>query len=331
MDQLFCMRVYTRVVEHGSFVRASDSLEISRPTVTNAVAQLEKHLKTRLLHRTTRRLSLTDEGRAYYQSCLQILGDIAEAEDSLGAARTAPRGHLRLSVPNSFMHLRFMPELPRFLERYPDVTLDVLLTDRAVNLVEEGIDCAVRASPIAPDSTLVARHLMPNRRITCAAPRYLASRGTPRSVEDLAGHNCVRFISPSTGRVGDWLFKGPQADIVFAPRGSVTVNSLEAAAAAAIAGIGIAHVPDSLVYQAIMDGRLRPLLLELVLPHAPLYLVYPGNRYLTAKVRAFSDFMAEIYPGEGWWPDIVAAAALQKPPVPARRGSRASRGRAGPA
>jgi LysR family transcriptional regulator for bpeEF and oprC len=325
MDQLFCMRAYTRVVEQGSFARAADALEVSRPTVTNAVAQLEKRLRTRLLHRTTRRLSLTDEGRAYYQSCVQILGELAEAEDSLGTARASPRGHLRVSVPHSFMHLRFMPELPRFLARYPEVTLDIVLTDRAVNMVEEGIDCAVRATPIAPDATLVARHLMPNLRITCAAPRYLAARGTPRSVAELAHHDCVRFISPSTGRVVDWLFKGAEGEITFTPRGSVTVNSLEAAAAAAIAGIGIAHVPDSLAYQAILEGRLRPLLLELVLPHAPLYLVYPANRYLAAKVRAFADFMTEIYPAQGWWPKIVAAAAPQTLPIAVRRRARPSR------
>lgn len=312
MDQLFCMRVFTRVVEHGSFARAAEDLALSRASVTGAIAQLERRLGVRLLHRTTRRLSLTDEGRAYHQSCVRILGDLNEAEEALTSARASPRGRLRVSVPQSFTHLLFMPALPGFMARYPDISLEVIFTDRAVNLVEEGIDCAIRAVDLPADSTLVARHIATNKRITCAATGYLAAHGTPTSIDELARHECISFISPSTGRGQDWSFIRDGEELRFTPRGRLGVTSLEAAAAAAVSGMGIAQVPEALVYRALLAGDLQPLLLDWVADTPPMRVVYPGNRYLTAKVRAFADFVADLYPSQGWWPEI---AALVKGPL----------------
>lgn len=302
MDYYSCMRVFARVVEHGSFTRAADDLEISRPSATGAVAQLEKRLGVRLLQRTTRRLSLTDDGRTFYERCVRILGDIAETEDALSSARASPRGRLRVSTPNSFAHMIFFPALPRFLARHPGLDLEVVLTDRAVNLVEEGVDCAVRAAEIPDDSTLVARRVTEVRWITCASPAYLAARGTPRSVADLERHNCVRFISPSTGRTADWRFAKGDERAPFAPRGNLGVTSLEAATAAAAAGIGIAQVTEPLASQPVKSGQLRTILLDWAAPAPSVSVVYPGNRYLTAKVRAFADFVCEVYPGGGWLP-----------------------------
>ena len=330
MDYYFCMRTFARVVELGSFARAADQLEISRPTATTAVAQLEKRLGVRLLHRTTRKLSLTDDGRTFYERCVRILGDIAETEDSLSSARVSPRGLLRVSTPNSFAHLIFLPALPRFLARYPELNVEVVLTDRAVNLVEEGIDCAVRGVEIPGDSTLVARHVTGVRRVTCASPEYLTAHGTPRSVADLERHNCVRFISPSTGRTADWRFEKGDEQIAFTPRGNLGVSSLEAAAAAALNGIGIAQVPDALVILPQWAHRLRPILLDWVAPAPPLKVVYPSNRYLTAKVRAFADFVSEVFPEKGWWPDIDArygARGTPAPPAKRRRPTRSARSR----
>jgi LysR family transcriptional regulator for bpeEF and oprC len=159
MDQFSCMRVFARVVELGSFARASEALEIARASATTAVARLEKRLGVRLLHRTTRRLSLTEDGRLYYQACVSMLTDLAEAEDALSNARKSPRGRLRVSTPHSFIHMVFLPALPRFMARYPDLEVEIVMTDRAVNLVEEGIDCAVRAVDIPDDSPLVARRI----------------------------------------------------------------------------------------------------------------------------------------------------------------------------
>jgi LysR family transcriptional regulator for bpeEF and oprC len=306
MDQLFCMRVFVRVVEHGSFARAADDLAASRSSVTTAVGQLERRLGVRLLHRTTRRLNLTDEGRAYYERCVRILEDLTEAEEALYGTRALPKGRLKVSVPQSFTHLLFFQALPGFLARHPDLSMEVVFSDRAVNLVEEGIDCAVRAVAIPDDSMLVARHIASGKRITCAAPAYLTKRGTPKTIDALAEHDCIAFISPSTGRTLDWTFDEAGQTRGHTPRGRLGVTSLEAAAAAAVAGLGIAQVPDILVFRALLAGQLRPLLLDVVAPTPSLMVVYPSNRYLTAKVRAFADFVAEWYPPQGWWPEITA-------------------------
>jgi LysR family transcriptional regulator for bpeEF and oprC len=301
MDQLYCMRIFTRVVDQGSFAGAANELSVSRPTVTTGIAQLEKRVGVRLLHRTTRRLSLTDEGRAYYESCLRILNDIAEAEDSLSKTRTMARGRLRVSLPHSFSRLPFFPALPRFLKRHPELTLEVVMSDRASNLVEEGIDCAARGVAIPDDATLVARRLVEARWTTVASPAYLAAHGTPKEISDLAKHNCIRFNSPSTGRVVEWQFESLGKRIAYGPHGNLAVNALEAAASAALAGIGIAQVPDPLINNHVESGALKPLLVDLLAPAPDFCIVYPSNRYLTAKVRAFADFITEFYPRNGWW------------------------------
>lgn len=309
MDQLFCMRVFVRVVELGSFARASEDLDVARPTTTMAVGRLEERLGVRLLQRTTRRLSLTEDGRSFYEGCVRILGDLAETEESLSKARALPRGRLRVGTPHSFVHLAFMPNLPRFLERYPELEVEVFMSDRAVDLIAEGLDCALRAVVVPGDSTLVARTLAKVNWLTCASPAYLEKHGSPRSIAELERHNCVRFISQSTGRSADWHFARGDEQISFAPRGTFGVSSLEGAMAAAVGGIGIAQVPDVLGMPLLTSGALRPLLLDVVAPAPPLQVVYPSNRYLSAKVRALADFAGEIFRREGWWDDVVALSS----------------------
>jgi len=308
LDQLFCMRVFTRVIEQASFVRAAEGLEVSKATVTTAVAQLEKRLGTRLLHRTTRRLSLTDEGRTYYASCVRILDEVSEADDVVTSARVAAKGRLRVSVPEAFTHVLFPAHLPRFLQRHPELSVELVITDRAVDLVEEGIDCAARAIEVADDSTLVARHIAQARWITCASPRYLASHGVPARIEDLERHNCIRFVSPSTRRVRDWRFESAAVPRTFTPAGSLGVTSMAGVVSSAVAGIGIAQLPDPVVFHHIRSGELEPILLDQLAPAPSFAVVYPSNRYLTAKVKAFADFLAEIYPAKGWWHEIIAHA-----------------------
>jgi LysR family transcriptional regulator for bpeEF and oprC len=300
------MRVFARVVEHGSFVRAAEDLDIAKPVASTAVAKLEKRLGVRLLQRTTRNLSLTDEGRAYYEGCVRILDDLAETEDSLSKVRASPRGTLRATIPNALIHQAFITGLPRFLARYPELRLELVLTDRAVNLVEEGIDCAVRAVDIPDDSTLVARHIADVYWLTCASPRYLRAHGVPRAIGDLANHNCIRFVSPSTGRPTDWRFDNGKERITLTPRGNLAVTSLEGAVAAAEAGVGIAQVSDVLAMPQLRSAALRPLFVEWAAPGPAFKVVYPSGRYLTAKVRAFTDFIAEIYPMKGWWGEVVS-------------------------
>jgi LysR family transcriptional regulator, regulator for bpeEF and oprC len=312
MDQLFCMRVFARVVEQGSFARAAEDLDIGRPTATEALAQLEKHLGVRLLHRTTRRLSLTDEGRAFYQSCVRMLDDLAEAEEALSGTRASPRGRLRASTPHSFIYHDFLPALPRFLERYPELNVELILTDRAVNLVEEGIDCAVRAVEVPDDSTLVARRIADWRWLTCASSRYLEQHGWPKAPEDFERHNCIRFISPSTGRVAPWRFRNGAEEMSFTPRGNLGVTSAEGAAAAAAMGIGVAQVSHVLALPGLRSGALEPLLVEWAVPGPPLQVVYPSNRYLGAKLRAFADFVIEVYPADSWWSEVEAMAHTRR-------------------
>lgn len=302
------MQVFVRVVEHGSFRKAADALGISPASATAAVARLEKQLRVRLLHRTTRRLSVTEEGQSYYCSCVRILGDVAEAEDVLSGVHLVPRGRLRISVPQSFVSYLFFPALKEFLALYPQLEVEVVLGDRAVNLVEEGIDCAIRGVEIPPDSGLVARTLSIVHWLTCASPAYLEKHGVPSRIEDLSAHNCIRFISPSTGRPRDWMFISEGVSLAIVPGGNLRLTSFDAACALARAGAGVAQLPDALGYEAVRTGELVPVLAEWVAPAPTLTLVYPGNRYLPAKVRIFSDFMAAKFPKEGWWADITGHA-----------------------
>ena len=315
MEQLFFMRVFARVVEQGSFVRAAEDLDIARPTATVAVAKLEKRLGVRLLHRTTRSLSLTDEGRVFYEGCARILDNLAEVEDSLSEVRRSPRGRLRASTPNALIHQAFIAALPKFLARYPKLDLELVITDRAVNLVEEGIDCAVRAVSIPDDSTLVAHHIADVYWLTCASPRYLRARGTPGNVSDLEHHNCIRFISPSSGRITDWRFDNGKEQVTFTPRGNLGVTSLEGAVAAAVAGVGIAQVSDVLAMTELRSGALRPLFVEWAVPAPGFKVVYPSARYLNSKVRAFTEFVAEVYPMKGWWDEVIAMTGATRAQV----------------
>lgn len=307
MDRLFCMQVFVRVVERGAFVHAAESLGVSRATVTAAVAQLEKRLGTRLLNRTTRRLSLTDEGRSYYRDCVDILDQVAAAEEGLSDTRQCPRGKLRVSVPQSFVDGVFYPALVRFLGLYPLLEVEIDASDRAVNLIEDGIDCAIRGLEIPADAHLVARPLSAANWVTCAAPAYLAVHGSPRTVEDLADHQCIRFVSQTSGRPLRWTFGGDSKVMHYPSRSRLRLTSFDACIDAAIAGAGIVQAPDALVVTAVQDGRLLPVLLDCVAPAPPLLIIYPGNRYLTAKVRVFCEHMSSAFPAEGWWHRIAEA------------------------
>lgn len=306
------MKVFVRVVEHGAFVDAADDLGISKASITTAVSQLEKSLGVRLLHRTTRRLSLTEEGRSYYEDCVRILGQIDAAEDNLSSSSHALRGRLRVSVSQSFEAMTLLPLLAEFISSHPELNVELIVTDMAVNLVEEGIDCALRATDIAPDAPLIARKVLTARWLTCASPEYLAQRGRPERIADLEGHNCIRFVSPSLGRCRDWQFDENGRVRNVEPRGSLSVTSLDAAASAALAGIGIAQVPDAIAYRPVLEGRLQPLLTEHITMALPVMFVYPANRYLPKRVRALGEFMSRAYPKEGWWPQIAAKIEADK-------------------
>lgn len=308
MDHFSCIRMFVRVVEQGSFVRVAESLSVAPSTVTYGVAQLEREVGARLLHRTTRRVSATEEGRRYYEVCQRVLDELREVQEDLSQAKAAPQGRLRVSLAHGFAQHVLYPALPRFFARYPRLALDLMVTDRAVNLVEEGVDCAVRASPVEPDANLVARPIATVHWVTCASPSYLAERGLPGSPEALHSHECIGFVSPTTGRTTDWVFERESRRQKHAPAGRLSVSSLEAAANAAVAGLGIAQVPDPLVYELVRQGRLQPVLVDHVALASPVHVVYLRNRYQVSRLRAFADFIAEIHPPESWWTDIAPAS-----------------------
>lgn len=290
MDRIAAMQVFVRVVEAGSFVRAAEQLDLSTTAASRQIAELESYLGVRLLNRTTRSLSLTDAGRAYFARCESILAEVAEAEAQIGLQALNPSGILRLSAPIAFGAERLGELLTGFRARYPLITVDVSLADRMVDLVEEGVDLALRIATVL-DSSLVARRLTTVRIAICAAPGYLARCGTPLTPQDLAQHICLLYTN--TARSDEWIFDGPDGRESVHVQGGWRANSGDLLRVAALAGEGVVCQPTFLVGNDLRQGRLVPLLPEYKLPDFTMYAVYPSRRHVSAKVRAFVDFMVE--------------------------------------
>ena len=291
MDRFAAMRVFIQVVDLGSFAKAADRLGLSTSAASRQVADLEAHLQTRLLNRTTRRVSLTESGRGFYERAVQVLADLDEAEQEASRAAVLPRGTIRLTAAVTFGVRHLAPVIAAFLARHPGVALDVSLSDRIVDLVEEGFDLAVRIGAVGA-GTLAARKLGETRLIACAAPDYLAAHGTPQVPEDLAGHNCLtyEYVSPRD----QWRFREPSGrERAVRVKGSLHSNNGELHAEAAAAGVGIAFEPDMIVMPYLRAGRLVPVLEAFLPPPMPIYAVYPSRKHLSAKVRVFIDFLAE--------------------------------------
>jgi DNA-binding transcriptional LysR family regulator len=298
MDRLASMRAFVKVVEAGSFVRGADQLGISTTSASRLVAELEQHLGTRLLQRTTRKLHLTDAGQRYFERASQLLSDIEEAEEEVGSATTTPRGRLRISVGQTFGVRQLSSVFPRFQEKYPDVKLEVFATDRRVDLIEEGFDLAVRMSLEIP-ATYVARRLCAIRVVVCGSPEYLATRGTPAVPQDLASHNCLTV--PSGGFENRWLFEGVEGAITVQVRGDYRSDSGDLLRAAALAGQGLVYLPTFIVGEELARGDLVPLLREWKTPSLEARVVYPTRRFVSAKVRAFTEFLQEEFAGDPPW------------------------------
>jgi LysR family transcriptional regulator for bpeEF and oprC len=294
MDRLQAMQVFVQVVDTGSFTRAADVLRLPKASVTTLLQGLEAHLRTKLLNRTTRRVSVTADGAAYYERCVRILAEVEETESALTRTRTAPHGRLRVDVPSSFGRRLLVPALPEFFERYPEIRLEVGCTDRPVDLLEEGVDCVVRGGEQV-DSSLVARRVATFGFLTCAAPTYLARFGTPAHPRDLERHRCIRYFMPKTGRIREWNFFRDGEQFTSSVDAFVAVNDGEAYAAAGLGGLGVVHAPSFLVDDALADGRLVRVLEDWTTDPLPVYVMYPQNRHLSAKVRAFVDWVAELF------------------------------------
>lgn len=315
MDRLTAMAVFAEVVETRSFSAAASRLGLSTSTASKYVAHLERHLGVRLLHRTTRRVSLTEAGAAFYERATRIVGEMEDAETTVSRLRGTPRGVLRVNAPTSFGTLHLAPAIPVFLARYPEVRVDASLDDRVVDLVEGGFDVAVRVARSLPDSSLVARRLAPNRLVVCAAPPYWKAHGKPRTPADLAHHVCLRYTHLTTQA---WGFHGPRGEESVVVSGSLQANNGEVLAAAAVAGLGVAHLPSFIVGPALAAGALEPALDDYAVADAFLYAVYP-HRQAPPKVRVFVNFLATRFGPRPYWDRGVRSARRPLSPRPAGR------------
>jgi DNA-binding transcriptional LysR family regulator len=297
LDALAGMAVFVRIVEAGSFTAAAHTLGLSKPAVSKQLARLEARLGARLLNRSTRRLSLTEAGTLFHQRCLRLLAEAAEAEQAVAELAEAPRGTLKVAAPMSFGQLHLAPAIAAFLARYPELRIELALDDRVVDLVGEGYDLAIRIAELPP-SRLVGRRLAVNRRFVCAAPAYLAARGTPRHPSELARHDCLHYTYLASGT--DWRFAGPDGTISVRVGGRFTANNGDVLRQAAIDGIGIAHLPSFLVGEDLRHGRLLPVLCDFPAVDTAIYALYPPTRQLPRKVRAFVDFLVDRFAPAPW-------------------------------
>lgn len=295
MDQIQAMRVFVRVVEAGTFTRAADSLSMPKATVTKHVQALEDRLRVRLLNRTTRRVTVTADGAAYYDRVVRLLTDLEDIEASMTNARANPRGRLRIDVGTSVAQLLIIPHLAEFHARYPDIQVDLGVSDRVVDLIGDNVDCVIRGGELT-DQSLVARRVGNVEFITVATPAYLAQRGTPVHPQDIEReHDCVIYFSPQSGRHYPLEFrKGDESIDILGPY-RVSVNEANAYINATLAGLGVAQVTSFQAQRHLESGALVQLLPEWTQSTLPIYVVYPPNRHLSAKVRAFVDWAAELF------------------------------------
>lgn len=295
MDRFLAMRVFNAVFESGNFSRAARRLRMSNASVSTLVQNLEAHLGVKLISRTTRSMHPTDDGIAYYERSRRILADLEETETLLSRTRSRPQGPLRVDLPTTFGRLYFIHALPRFIERYPDIQLTITVTDRRVDIMHEGVDAAVRTG-LLEDSNFIARKLYDARFIACASPAFIARHGEPESPEDLKRFPCLGFMSPFTEQVTQWQFNRGTEQYVHSVDGKVNIMNADALVEAAIAGVGIIYLLDISVNRALAAGQLRALLPDWQTSVLPVSVLYPHTRHLSAKVRAFADFVAEMFP-----------------------------------
>ncbi|WP_219909774.1 LysR family transcriptional regulator [Pseudoduganella armeniaca] len=294
MNKLQAMEVFVQVVDAGGFSRAADAMQLPKATVSTLIQQLETALSVKLLHRTTRQVTVTADGAAYYERCLRILTDVKDAEESLSRTRLSPSGRLRVDAPTGLASSILVPALPAFFERYPDIQLELGCSDRLVDLIEEGVDCAVRGGTLA-DSTLIARRVGVLNMLTCASPAYLAQYGTPHHPRELERHRCVNYFSAKTGKIYDWDFTRDGERIQIPLPGVIAVNDSTAYVEAGLAGLGVLQMTDYLLRDHLATGRMVQILPDWVSDPIPINIVYPQNRHLSTKVRVFVEWVAELF------------------------------------
>lgn len=301
MDQLTAMRAFRRVVELGSFTGAARSLNLSKAAVSKQIGELEAYLGATLIHRTTRRLSVTEAGNSYFESCVRLLDEFEAAEAEVRNLQAEPSGSLRLSIPNAFGVTQLANTINELAQRYPKLRLNIEASDRFVDLIEEGFDAAVRIRTDLPDSSLMARRLCTIPRYVCASPKYLKLFGEPKKPEDLKNHNCIIYTqSPAPF---DWGFRTAQGRKTVRVSGTFQSNHGMLLLEPLLAGRGIAFLPIFSIDTILKTGKVKRLLSDYQTDDVTLHVVYPQNRHLSPKVRVFIDLMAEHFAQRKPWGD----------------------------
>lgn len=293
MDKLLAMEVFVQVVDAGGVTRAAENLQMPKATVSTLLQKLEGALGAKLLNRTTRKISVTADGAAYYERCIRILSDVRDSEESLSNSQRAPGGRLRVEMSTLLASTVIIPALPDFFARYPDLILDIGSSDRSVDLIAEGVDCALRGG-ILHDSTLIARRVGSLHFGIAASPEYLARHPPIRHPRDLLQHQAITFFSSRNGKVYQWQFQRGNEKIELDITARLSMNNTDSCALAVMAGLGVAQLPRLAFQSGIDSGRLAWVLDDWTREVAPLHIVYPHNRHLSAKVRVFVEWVAQL-------------------------------------
>lgn len=322
MDKLHAMRVFVRVVEANSFSKAADTLGLPRASVTTTIQNLEASLGVRLLQRTTRRLNLTLDGAAYLEGANRILSELEELESTFTTASKMPRGRLRVDMPGAIGRLVIIPSIHEFHQQYPEIDVMIGLSDRPIDLIQEGVDCVIRLGRLE-DSSLVARRIGAMQQVTCASPEYLAARGAPQTIADLENHVAVNYFGSRTGRTVNMCFQRDGETVEVPMKGVVSVNDADAYVTCGLEGLGLFQPGRFMVLPHLRSGALREVLRDWRPPLKPISAVYPQNRHLSPKVRVFVDWLVELFErcpllqGEDEGDEVCATGRLDRPaPAP---------------
>lgn len=298
LNNLSDILIFIRVADSGSFTKAAELLNLSRSAVGKSIQRLETHLSSRLIHRTTRTLSLSDEGTLFYESAQRILQEVADAENLILKRHQTPTGRLRITVPVAFGRLHVMPVLRDFLAAYPAIDLEVIFSDDYLDLIHDGIDLAIRFGSLQ-DSSLIQQRLATHQLISCASPQYLAEHGLPKSLEDLAEHQQLIYLHQ--GRATPWRYYMQGRDVEYPAYGRIRLYDVEALRDTALAHFGIAQIGAFLISEELAAGRLIPILQDIAPLIQPIYAVYPSKRHLSLKVKSLLQFIEQRWQGQPIW------------------------------
>ncbi|KAA3667471.1 LysR family transcriptional regulator [Pectobacterium carotovorum subsp. carotovorum] len=300
LNRIGDIAAFVAAVDSGSYTRAALSVGISRSAIGKSITRLEAQLGVRLLNRTTRQLSLTDEGRIMYDRCKQILEDLEEVDATMARRREKPTGTLRLTAPLSLGQRHILPVIDRFLKKWPDLRADIVFTDHYVDLIEEGFDIAIRIGEPKNDTRILTRTIGTQHMVTCVSPEYLSLRGVPIVPEDLSRHDTIFFRSAEKRRT--WRYQTPEGYYLYDGPGRMDIDSSEAMLSSAIAGFGIIQLPDYLAFHSLKKGELTAILTDFKVEPEPVRIMYPSKRHLSPRIRGFVDMIADdwINNGEPW-------------------------------